>query len=320
MNACLIMGHKNPTQIIRLAKRLLEEEDNEVFIHLDSFMTEEETNLVEDFCLDNKSAHYCYDRIHGVLDKRSLVDIVFKMISKSKLIEENENKQYDYYLLFSGQDYPIKSINLINDELRKNYPKPYIDCTPYDKGNWIYHKFYYCRKALRFHDWITMNFRKGPLRSTLRAFAIIWTKMLSYIGADSYHKLKKEGVKIYGGSAWWILPDIIIDSIYNSYKNEDKVSELILNESVTPEETYFQIMSMRSPFSYMLEINQPDMVLQNCMTWAYFFDEEKIFKGHPYIFTMKEFDKLKTSNCWFARKFDINVDAKILDALDYMNQ
>lgn len=320
MNACLIMGHKNPLQIIRLAKRLIKNEENDVFIHLDSMMKKEDIVCVDRFCDENSRAYLCSKRIHGILDKRSLVDIVFIMLSEAKETEKRKNKHYIYYLLFSGQDYVIKNLNYINNELIKNYPKPYIDCTPYDKSNWIYHKFKYCKTALQYNDWITMHFSKGLIRSGLRVSAIIWAKVLSIIGRDSYNKLKKEHVSLYGGSAWWILPDIIIDFIRDKYNSKDRVSELILNESSTPEETYFQIMSMMSPYSNMIDINQKDMILQNCKTWAYFFDKEKEFKGHPYIFTMKEYEKLKECNFWFARKFDIQIDEEILDELDSVNE
>lgn len=320
MNACLIMGHKNPLQIIRLAKALIKSEENNVFIHLDSMMTKEDIVCVNSFCAESKAVHLCSKRIHGVLDRRSLVDIVFIMISEVKKIEEHKNEHYAYYLLFSGQDYLVKNINYINDELIKSYPKPFIDCTPYDKNNWIYHKFIYCKASLQYNDWITRHFSKGLIRSVFRVSAIILTRILSSIRKDSYSKLKKENVSLYGGSAWWILPDIVIEFIFYKYNNKDKVSELILNESSTPEETYFQTMSMMSPISNMIDINPKGMILQNSKTWAYFFDEEKAFKGHPYIFTMKEYDKLKGCNFWFARKFDTQIDEEILDKLDSINE
>lgn len=319
MNACLIMGHKNPLQIIRLARQLIKNKKNDVFIHLDSSMSKKDIQQVNKFCAENGEVHLCSKRIHGVLDRRSLVDIVFIMISEAKEVEKCKNKHYEYYLLLSGQDYLVKNINYINDELTKNYPKPYIDCTPYDRDNWIYHKFVYCKMSILYNDWITRHFSKGLIRSALRASAIIFTKILSIIRKDSYSKLNQENILIYGGSAWWILPDIIIEYITDKYNNKDKVSELILNESSTPEETYFQSMSMMSPFSNMIEVNPKDMVLQNCKTWAYFFDEEKPFKGHPYIFTVKEYDKLKECDFWFARKFDMTIDEEILDKLDSIN-
>ena len=315
MNACMIMGHKNPSQIIRLAKRL-RGESCDVYIHLDSQMPDDAVEIVREYTETTNGAYYLTNRLHGVLDRRSLVDIVFLMIAEAKNVENLEDKHYRYFLLFSGQDYPIRNFIQVNEELENTYPKPYIDCTPYSANNWIYHKFRFCKYSIAYHDWITKKFQKGLMRSLFRASAIAWTNILSGLKKDSFAKLTKQNISLYGGSAWWILPDLIIDFIYDCYVKKAEISEIILNESVTPEETYFQTLAMMSGLKDSIEVNPPDMVLQNCKTWAYFFDEGKEFKGHPYIFTMNEFDKLKDSDFWFARKFDENVDSDIMDALD----
>ena len=315
MNACLIMGHKNPLQIVRLAKKLMNNK-NDVFIHLDLNMAESDSQYVKTFSAKNKGVYFCNNRIHGVLDKRSLVDIVFIMINEAKLIEKKNDKHYKYYLLFSGQDYPIRNIGLVNNDLDASYPKPYIDCTPYDKKNWIYHKFKFSKSSLKYHNWISSHFNKGVFRKVVRLTAVIYERALSILGRDTYHELRKMEVSLYGGSAWWILPDSIINYILEKYVNKDSISEIILNESVTPEETFFQTMAKRSPLSDLIETNPKDMVLQNCKTWAYFFDDDKPFVGHPYIFTINEIDKLQNTNFWFARKFDMTIDSNIMDKLD----
>lgn len=316
MNACLIMGHKNPLQIVRLAKKLMNNK-NDVFIHLDSNMSEIDSEYVKAFSIENDCVYFCNNRIHGVLDKRSLVDIVFLMINAAKLVEKEAGKSYKYYLLFSGQDYPIKNIGFINEQLDYTYPQPYIDCTPYDKNNWIYHKFKFSKSSLSYHNWISDHFAKGGLlRKGFRLVAVIYERALSILGKDTYHVLNKMGVSLYGGSAWWILPDIIINYILEKYITKDIISEMILNESVTPEETFFQTMAKRSPLSDLIETNPIDMVLQNCKTWAYFFDDDKPFVGHPYIFTINEIDRLQHSKFWFARKFDMTIDSNVMDKLD----
>lgn len=38
--------------------------------------------------------------------------------------------------------------------------------------------------------------------------------------------------------------------------------------------------------------------------------------SHPYVLTQKDYEKLISSDMLFARKFDINCNAKILDLLD----
>lgn len=315
MNAYMIMAHKNPLQIIRLSKKLQSVGGN-VFIHLDSFMSNEDIRPIVEFSNQHPRIYVCKKRIHGELDKRSLIDIVFLIVDEVKYVEETTSVHFDYFLLLSGQDYPIKNVNFIEKELKEVYPKPYIDCTPYDRHNWVYHKFAYYKKSASYHNWITHNFKKGLVRSFLRVTALLWEKVVPIFFIDSYHKLSKINVELYGGSAWWILPDTIMDFILDKYTSNDEMVDILLNESVTPEETFFQIMAMRSALAQMVDVNPKEMVLQNCKTWAYFSDNDKEFMGHPYVFTINEFDKLKHSDCWFARKFDETVDSEVMDKID----
>jgi hypothetical protein len=125
---------------------------------------------------------------------------------------------------------------------------------------------------------------------------------------------------LYGGSQWWILPDQVIEFIINEMQSNSKEIKK-LTKTMTPDETFFQIMTMASPLSNLVEINPIDMVAQNCMTYANFSVEGKPFTGHPYIFTKDDFNKLIEMPQLFARKFDINTDSEIIDMIDeYINQ
>ena len=306
MNAVLIMCHKNPVQITRLIDRCLSK-DTRVVLHCDSCMT--------DISAFKRNGVYITDkRIHGELDTRSLIDIVMFMVEKAKQVEKLENIHFSYYLLLSGQDYLTKPISYINEQLENAYPTPFIDCTPYSRDNWLYYKFSSSERLLSFNKWISDNVPKRsvfyPVRITLRVVALAWKKLIQFFHITDRDKLKMD---LYGGSAWWILPDKAID--YISIEFEKEYSVKLLN-TFTPEETYFQTMIMRSPVKELVAVNPPDMISQNCKTWAYFYDDDKPFKGHPYIFTEKEYQKLINHDCWIARKFDIIEYSEIFDLLD----
>lgn len=313
MNAVLIMCHKNLEQVKMLIQRCLSSE-TKVIVHFDKRMEISKQELLD---IESLGVYFTEDRLCGELDTRSLVDITMTMISKAKDIENTENIRFKYYLLLSGQDYPIKQISHINSELNKAYPTPLIDCTPYSNDNWIYHKFSSTKELLRFHSWITKNIPKKSIMYPLRVFSRIveqiGKKIVGLFHITDYHKMKKIGIDLYGGSAWWILPDIAIDYICKEYNS--KISQKLLSTH-TPEETYFQTMVMRSEAKGFVSVNPPDMVAQNCKTWAYFEDIGKPFKGHPYIFTVNEYDKLTNNDRWFARKFDITVDSNIINLLN----
>lgn len=307
MIAYMIMCHKNPEQVLRLADHL-KTQNSDVFIHCDKRM---ESHDIEKII---RGGYSTISNRSGMLDDRSLVDIVFDLIKCVKQNEKESNIHYRYYALVSGQDYPIKNVDNINQNLIKNYPQPYIDCTPYSKNNWIFYKFDSKDWLIKIHRMITINIKKGSIiRKIFRAILYVLQKMISCLHMTDYYWFKKKGIDLYGGSAWWILPDKIIDFITKNM-NENFSKRLL--ETRTPEETYFQTMAKCSPLGKYIEVNSPDTITQNCKTWAYFSDEGKPFVGHPYIFTVQEYEKLAQSDRWFARKFDETKDNEILDLLD----
>jgi hypothetical protein len=75
-------------------------------------------------------------------------------------------------------------------------------------------------------------------------------------------------------------------------------------------------MAMRSVFKEDIKLNEPYEILQNCMTYAYFFDETHPATGHPYVYTKDNFEMLNNRPEFFARKFDCCVDEDIMDMID----
>ena len=317
MNIAMIMCHKNPSQVIRLVRKI-STSFTDVVIHADSNMSESDMAKLRSFSEKSDGVYIASKRYHGVLDRRVLVDIVLAMIEKAKEVEKTEQKHYQYYVLLSGQDYPIIDIKQIESNLHESYPQPYIDVTPYDRTNWVFNKFSMNQGAFFFHTYIRDNM-KGIPRKIARVVAIGYQMVTDLLKKHPYKKLNQLGVELYGGSAWWILPDKVIDYIMDEVSADKEYISVLLNDTITPEETFFQIMAMRSTLKDMIVPNPVDMVLQNCKTYAYFFSDSKEFMGHPHVFTMddtKLLAKKVEEGFWFARKFDSTIDDDILDYLD----
>ena len=307
----MIMCHKNLNQVAGLAEKMITP-DSDVVIHIDVSVPDIEVAALIQKTKDIPGLYLTDKRIKGVLDERSLVDIVFIMLEYIK----EKGLKYQYYALLSGQDYPIKPIETINREMIARYPEPLIDCSPYERSNWIYDKFNQTPRLLRFNFYLSTHFsRKNPIRKILRGFGIIMKELCALFRITVYDRLSRIGVLPYGGSAWWILPDVALDWIYDEYKKGTELTSLLLSAR-TPEEIFFPTMIMQSPVSDTVTVHPGDDGKQNCKTFAYFTDVGKPFKGHPYIISVNEFEKLRTSDCWFARKFDINEDPEILRMID----
>lgn len=106
MNAFLIMCHKNPDQVIRLAK-VCKTSNTDVFIHVDNCMSNSQYDKLK--TLSKKEGFVVADkRLQGQLDHRSLVDIVMILIQTAIEYEKTKKIKYEYFALLSGQDYLIK--------------------------------------------------------------------------------------------------------------------------------------------------------------------------------------------------------------------
>ncbi len=316
MNAFMIMCHKNPEQVIRLA-RLCKTENTDVFIHADLYLPDEQFKTLN-IMGKEINAVVLDHRIHGELDHRSLVDIALIMIKAAKTKEKEKGFKYQYYALISGQDYLIKPMSEIEKELEIRYPEPLIDCTPYNKKNWISKKFSKTGMLLQYREWVEHHCRNklSVTYKILRGVGFVWRKTVQALHITDYDYLIKNNKTLYGGSAWWILPDVVINQVLEKYDSGDIVIERLL-ETFTPEETFFQILTMESELAGMVSLNTDDTTVQNCRTFAYFKDDYKPFCGHPYILTMDDIKLLESlQTYWFARKFDCKIDCDILDYID----
>lgn len=98
--AILIIAHNRPKQLLRLIESL-DIDRFDFFIHIDG---KTEISQFSDLMkLDN--VIFLKKRVRTFLDDFSLVEATMN------LLEEALSRNYVYYCLLSGQDYPIKVLN-----------------------------------------------------------------------------------------------------------------------------------------------------------------------------------------------------------------
>ena len=315
-HAALIMAHKNKSQLIRLIKAV--STDNiDVFIHLDKKWKLTKGDI-EDIKNCGKKVIIVKKRIHGVLDRFSLPQIEFNMLDCAIRHERVTGETYNYFILLSGQDYPIKSNSYIQNFLDKEYPKPLIDHEDAEVGNWVWGKYQLTRWENKITE-IQKRLSKGLIRSIKVGLCLLAYKIEKALCGIPWQKLQGSGIKIYGGSQWWILPHGVIDFIQEQKKSNKKVVKQ-LKRAWTPEENFFQTLAMNSPYSKYVIKNDPifDTGRGNfkAMQYCNFITPTKNFMGHPYIITVEDFDRVMAKKALFARKFDQTVDAEIFDMID----
>ena len=279
--AFLMLCHKNPKQINLLLKAL-KHPQIDVFIHVDS----KNENIRED--IEKSDGVY-------LLPKKDCVDVQWAQFSEVKATLNllnaaiSEGGGYSHYFLISGQDFPLKSIGEIVRFLNERKDENFIDCAlikRFEKRNDIY----FPRMVIGRRIW--QKILKGILVYSTGG----WNQTFSII-----KRLKPANVQYYFVSQWWCLNDAMVKWIYNFLENYPEYIKLF-KHSLCPDECFFQTLVMNSPFA------------NTTKPYLHYIKWEK-GKSSPKTLTTIDYEELKKAEKLIARKFDINVDAEIIERL-----
>lgn len=111
--AYLVLAHNNPKHLLRLIKSL-SSNSSSFFIHIDS-----KSNLSEFAGIDGGSINFLQDRIPVYWGDFSQVEAILCLIRTAL----SRPEIYDYFVLLSGVDYPLKSVAYIENFLKKTAEK-----------------------------------------------------------------------------------------------------------------------------------------------------------------------------------------------------
>ncbi len=315
LHATLIMAHKNKPQLIRLIKAISCPEIH-VFVHLDKNWNLTETDLKE--IQDTANNVYVIDkRIHGELDKWSLVQIAINLYKYALKKEQELKTTYNYFMLLSGQDYPIKSKQYILDFLSSQYPKPLIDIETFEENDYVRRKFVNTYQDIILDEYQTKYKNKHLVRKIKSLLPVLINRHNAKRNITPATRLTKLGIKMGIGSAWWILPREVIIFLEDFIKYNKKGMR-ILKKTITPEEHFFQGIVLTSPYANLV-IENDDIYTkgdQQCMTYANFVTPTKPFRGHPHDILVEDFERIINKKALFARKFNIDTDSEVLDMID----
>lgn len=320
-NAVIVLVHKSPEQLSRLLERM-DDCRFDFYIHVDA---KTDINLfygVDDNVKFSKVT-WVKGRVKTYFNDFSLV------LATINSMKEALNCDYQYFILLTGQDYPIKSNNEICEKLTSSYPISFIDMygvnEAYSKGiNWVEHIGYtyfsqHLRKRLL--NIVGGNFYFSKYGKIVKIIPKIYDALMTKIRYSPRKKIKDTEYVYSAGSHFWILPDISVKHIVSKYSS-DQVINNIFRHIAAPEESYFQTLLSSLP-NLMLpkgmydqfksiahEMDNPALRL---IKW---YENGIHTSGHPGIWKMKDVQIIDKADALFARKFDINEDSDILTYLD----
>lgn len=176
--AYLILAHNNP----KLLKRTIEKlstQDSDFFIHIDK---KSDINLFADLRRDG--VFFIPDRVKVYWGEYSQVEAILRLLRHAF----KSPAQYDYFMLISGADYPLKSGKYINDFFSANAGAEFINLVKMPSPG----------KPIE-----RMTTRRYPSNKPLRRFIF---RVLAKLGWATMDHTKVLGaLDCYSGHTWWAL-------------------------------------------------------------------------------------------------------------------
>ena len=276
--AFFILMHKNPEQTIRLIERL-ESPMSTFIVHVDSRAPDKTYKFIDEWAAKRNDVH-CAPRHRCYWAGFGIVAASLECARTALRL----NERFDYGMLLSGQDYPIKPLGAILEFLTLNRGKQFIETFRLDQSN----------------RWDGQGGAFQPMNRVSWYIVRIRSRRISI----PIRRSLPAGLRPCGGSQWWCLSRDSLLYIDDYLTKNPKVLRFFRNVSV-PDESLFQTLVYNSPF-------QPQ-VLSDDLHYA---DWERPNPNYPRILDESDLERIRTSNKLFARKFDIARDRRILDLID----
>lgn len=315
--AYLITAHNHPAHLARMVNAL-DCSGSAFFIHIDK---KSDAAPFEVLLRAKSNVFFAADRVNATWMGFSLVSVSLR------LLEMAVRHGFDYCLLLSGSDYPIKS----NDCLFSFFEgaqKEYIAFWKLeDRPSWLPKiQYYYPIDAIPIRGWSTNTERLYWRR-------YFWGRYFKY---QQYMPQRDflTGLVPFGGPDWWSLSYECANYVLN-YVDENPVYTRFYKYTQSPGELFFQTIILNSDFARRIEnyesyqtwsaarsarhdSSDDNMLPEDAFNYRYidWSGERSGQRETPAILDERDWERIKNTNCHFARKFDPQRSSKLLDRID----
>ena len=287
----LILSHDNPNQVIRLAKTLKAgSPTSSIVIHHDYSR-----------CYLDPSDLADMEGVY-VLEKHIAVrwghfSIVAAVLLALRWILTNLT--FDWLVLLSGQDYPIRPLSEIEGFLATTPYDGFISGARLDRQpgtQTLVDRYYYSYHRLP--SMLSRVLRRAVWINGLQSRIRIST---TQIGLRSRSTPFTPEFPCYKGETWFTLSYMCVRAIDDFVRIHPQFIAHY-ERTLNPAESFF-LTILRSDSRFKMQ------GYKRYIVW-------RPGTSHPEILRVTDFDRIIASSAHFARKFDISVDAQVLDMLD----
>lgn len=278
--AHLIMAHKGPEQLARLVTSMAHE-GFDFYIHLDAKADRREFAFLETLPGVRLTTTRMYVRWASYRFTKAILECTREILATGI--------DYDFINLMSAQDYPIKPAEAIHDFFARNIGRSFLsfESNEEDSAWWahamsrveLYHSTYFKFKG----QYVLQAFINRVLPK--RRFPLPYT--------------------LYGGmdGSWWTISRTCAQYLVDFVDNNPTLERFSMF-TWGSDEFLISTILMNSPY-------RSSIVNDN-----YRYIDWSQGGANPKVLTADDFEHLRTSHKLFARKFDAEVDATVLDLVD----
>lgn len=300
----LILSHGNTQQVCRLLKTIrLGSPRSAIFLHHDAKSPlPDERQLKETGCL------LVFPRISVTWGDFSLVEAVLGSIEYVL-----ERVDFSWLVVLSGQDYPLRSLSLQEDDLRGSKYDAFVRSAPISKGSYAFRYYlqYWPLPRIPFEHRLPWHARR--LLQCIQDSLNNMTPLLriqsgprgtrARLGHGLFKKPFSDDFVCQKGSQWFTLSRRAADYLIH-FGHEHPAVLNYYRRTLIPDESYFQTVLC----------NAKNLKICGDHRRFILWDETRL--AHPITLTSEHLELMLSSGKDFGRKFDCNVDAGVLDALD----
>jgi hypothetical protein len=288
--AYLVLSHRNPEQVLRLVSVLNEGPSAEVLVRHDP-----RRSTLDERALERLGASALHDDVDFDWGGWSQLQMLLACLEGAASLDP------DWTLVLSGQDYPLRPLAAIEDGLANSEYDAMLGHAwelETDKPPGPPADEFFLRCAYRHYPAPGLLPR---LPGTLRPLAYR-RELPRQIGLRRIRLPFREGFRCFVSADWLTLNRRALRTVLDA-ANDRRLMRFFRRVAI-PSESFFATVLLNDGSLRVAGHNRRFVSFEAPLT------------PHPETLTMADLDRLLASECDFARKFDADGDADVLDALD----
>lgn len=281
-HAYLIIAH-DQWDLLQRQLELLDHKDNDIYIHIDKKIK----NFNEEFLSNHiKEAGIKF------IDRKKIGWGGYSQIRcEVQLLKAAIKNNYDYYHLISGVDLPLKSQDYINRFFSENMGKEFIDFDKNVENSQIYER-------MSLYHIFQESIRSNKVMEKLEKILL---GVQRRIGID---RIKNKNIDFGKGANWFSITNQLAHflvskekEIKKNYRFTNCCDEIFIQTLIKNTEYYKNIYN---------KTHEDNIKSMRYIDWK---------RGNPYVFKNEDYDTLINSSALFGRKFNMDIDSKIIDRI-----